>query len=270
MRLTELHGYHKYEKQDLGEILTALRDDFTANYQGSYSVVVISKQHDYVYKLWTADPAYEAYYKLALTMQGNRYIPKFGKLHKLPIFFKRQGHIDGYINAVKLEKLQPIPGTLRIAADLAAFIQNLAKVKVGLTGYTREHGQREVKRVVDQAKRFTGDLVGTGAQHVREAIPTFHELLDKLHDTSDDLYELAIALNKLFHEQDGKVFFDLHESNLMLRGSQLVVIDPFAMSHDAEARQRDNGVIFIDDVISTKFDNEPAVVKSGSRPRLKS
>lgn len=257
MRLVELHGYHKYEKQDLSQILSSLQNDFTANYQGSYSVVVISKQHDYVYKLWTSDLAYEAYYKLALTMQGNRYVPKFGKLHRLPIFFKRQGHIDGYINAVKLEKLQPIPGRLRIAADLAAFIQNLAKEKVGLTGYTYEHGQREVKRVVDQAKRFSDN-------------PEIHKLLDELHDTSDDLYELAVALNKLFHEQNGKVFFDLHESNIMLRGSQLVVIDPFVMSYGSEFSQKGNGVIYIDDVISTKFDGEPAVLKTGSRPRLKS
>lgn len=237
MILAELHGYKRYADKTFSEILQALGQ--YVDETGANSVVVVPRDNrNYVYKAWMNDLAYEAFYKLAVTMQGNKYIPKLGPIRRLPLFFKRQGHVDGHINIVKMEKLER---SLKGVDQLAKTIHSLLDVKI------------------DSAP-------------VEQVVTTFLKGVSKTSETelSDDadLIEVCVALKKLY-KANPKFINDVSGYNIMLRGSQPVIIDPFCTSFEQDEQSRNDGVLFMDD-LKSMFDGEPAVLKSGSRTRIRS
>lgn len=222
MILAELHGYKRYLDKDFSEILHAIGQ--YVDETGQNSVVVVPRDgRNYVYKAWMNDAAYEAFYKLAVTMQDNKYIPKLGPIRKLPLFFKRQGHVDGYINVIKMEKLER---SRTEGEQLANLIKGLLNMKL-------------------------------------DNVPIEQELSD-----DQDLLEVCIALKKLYKAHPG-FMNDMRGGNVMMRGSQLVITDPFCTSFEQDEQNRNAGVLFMDD-LKSMFDGEPAALKTGSRPRMRS
>lgn len=74
------------------------------------------------------------------------------------------------------------------------------------------------------------------------------------------------------------LYFDMHRGNIMIRGSQPVITDPFCASADAEDYQRGKGVLFMNhlgtniDVIADQFQRgkfATTSLKTGARPPLK-
>lgn len=191
------------------------------------------------------DEAYELYLDLVHRLKGNPYVPKVGPIHKVPLFFKRQLHVDGYINVVKIERLEPAYGHHN-ARELAAMLQNLLNVKVnGSEQFAREFVTSFFKK-----STFAGD---------------------------QELVEYAVALKLLYDQHDGNLAadcrvdsapVDYQNDNIMLRGSQLVVTDPLTTGYDRERAQKDSGVLFLND-LDDKFDGELAALKHGSRPTKK-
>lgn len=244
MILKELHGYRKYIDKDFYEIVSSIKDAYV-NCQGTFSVVVIPKNSDSVYKVWTNDPGYEAYYDIAKSMQGNVYVPRLSKIHRVPIFFKRSAEVDGHLNIVKIERLAPIKHQ-GDSAMIASFIGVNSMESVSFTGYTQEHFDTNVKSFIKHAKVNA-------------------ELAAKLEATSTDLYELVVKLKQVITSKGPSLKVDLHSDNIMLRGQQVVIIDPFCLEGDYEIDARDEGLLFVDQLSTYKISN----VKTGSRPSTK-
>jgi hypothetical protein len=256
MILAEIHGYKRYLDKDFYELMDLLKASADINHDGKFSTVVIPKTGDHVYKVWTNDDGYETYYNIAQRMQGNAFVPKLGRIRKLPIFFKRPDKVDGYLQIVKLEKLTKI-SKLSFARDLADLMKLLVQ-KVGLTGFKQEHAGSDIARFVKQ--------------HSDES---FYKGF--LEAKSKDLFELAVALRSALVNNEGDLELDIHTDNVMMRGSQPVVIDPLCISQDREDSQRSKNVLFMNH-LSTNIDaiNDGVQrgafasdnTKSGSRPKM--
>lgn len=236
MLLSELHGYKRYANKTFNEILYAIKARIDRT--GANSIVIVPRSSlPYVYKAWMKDEAYELYLELVRSLKGNPYVPKVGPTHKVPLFFKRQLHVDGYINVVKLEKLEPSYGGHH-AETLAGMLQALMHVKLnGGEQFTKEFVTSYFKKSV-----FSGD---------------------------DKLVAYATALKLLHDKHDSNIAADCRNDNIMLRGgSQLVVTDPVTTGYNRERAQRDSGVLFMAD-LDDKFEGELATLKTGSRPMKK-
>lgn len=242
MLLTELHGYRRYLDKDFYELMDLLRDNADIDDNGQFSTVVIPHSGDSVYKIWTNDEGYEAWYYIAKRLQGNVFVPKVSRIHKLPIFFKRPDKVDGFLKIVKIERLTPKHIDIRMSSALRSFLE----------AYMSAGG----KMSAEVATRFFED----GKQKVSHI---------------DDLLEVAVPIRQVMINNEGDLTFDLHSSNVMYRGDQPVIIDPFCMNEDREKYQRGRGVLFmnhlstnievIDDAVQRgKF--ATSNVKTGSRP----
>lgn len=232
MLLTELHGYKRYANKTFDEILYAIKARIDRS--GANSIVVVPRSSlPYVYKAWMKDEAYELYIDLVRKLHDNPYVPKVGPIRRVPLFFKRQLHVDGYINVVKIERLEPSHGSHH-AETLAGLLQALMIVKVdGSEQFAKEFVTSYFKKSV-----FAGD---------------------------DKLIEYAVALKLLCDKHRSNVAPDCRNDNIMLRGSQLVVTDPITTGYEREQAQKANGALFMTD-LDSKFDGELAALKTGSRP----
>lgn len=263
MILSEIHGYKRYLDKDFYELMDLLKTSADINHDGKFSTVIIPRSGEHVYKVWTNDDGYETYYNVAMRMQGNVYVPKLGRIRKLPIFFKRPDKVDGYLKIVKLEKLTK--ADRMFSAELANLFK-LVVTSVGFKGYKQEHGGKDIARFVSMHK------LGSAAEHKLHA-------LDALERTSDDLFALASALRQVAVNNEGDLELDLHGDNVMMRGSQPVIIDPFCLSEDREQYQREKKVLFMnhlgtnidainDGVQRGAFASDQT--KTGSRPKVTS
>ena len=270
MILNELHGYKQYLDKDFYELMDQLKQHAYINDEGAYSVVVIPKSGDAVYKIWTNDPGYESYYRIASSMQGNAFVPKMGRIHRMPIFFKRPDTVDGFMKIVKMERLTPLPRRTPSAHDfsgaLSVFLRTFVNSKVSLSGFKAEHAHRDVEIFVHRLKGTSPEL--------NEAA----KVLDSMMTSSADLFKVAQAIRQVHLNNEGDFDLDLHTGNIMLRGSQPVIIDPFSMNEDFERYNKGKGMLFMNH-LDTNFDaiNDAVQrgkfaspsVKSGSRPSLK-
>jgi hypothetical protein len=270
MILNELHGYKQYLDKDFYELMDQLKQHAYINDTGAFSVVVIPKAGDAVYKVWTNDPGYEAFYRVASSMQSNVFVPKFGRIHRLPIFFKRPDTVDGFLKIVKMERLTPMPKRSPAAHDftgaLTVFLKTFVATKVSISGFTPEHAHRDVEIFTHRMKDPSPEAIAAA------------KVLDHLLASSADLFKVAQALRQVLFNNEVDIDLDLHASNLMLRGSQPVIIDPFCMSDDYEGYQKGKGMLYMshldtnidainDAVQRGKFAS--TAIKSGSRPSLK-
>lgn len=241
MLLTELHGYRQYADKTISQIVRTLQG-FDVNTDGAYSFVMISRDQQHVYKVWGDDPGYEAYLEVVKRMQDNKYVPKLlSKVHKIPAFFKRPEKANGYIKIIKLEKLSQIKST-HFATLLSRFLNDLAETKIRFTGFNREHLKTEIKNFIKHTTSLKNYHRPDGPTHVRDE---WTEITRELHDTSDDLFDIAIELNQLRKKTPG-IDFDLGQANILFRGNQPVIIDPFQPSGELEDLTK-NGVIIIGD-----------------------
>jgi hypothetical protein len=264
MILTELHGYKQYLDKDFYELMNLLKTHADINDNGRFSTIVIPRSGEHVYKIWTNDEGYETYYNIAKRLQGNKFVPKLGLIRKLPIFFKRPDTVDGYLKIVKLEKLKPF-NDRGLGIALAEFIRFFVSEKIELTSFKQEHAGNDVKRFVDGRRAY-------------KSAPNLYKFeVDDLETSSDDLFELAHALRSaMINNED--LCFDMHSGNIMLRGSQPVITDPFCLTGDSEDHQRHKGVLFMNhlgtniDAIADAFQRgkyATAATKTGNRPRVK-
>lgn len=269
MILAEIHGYKRYLDKDFYELMDLLKTSADINNDGKFSTVVIPRTGEHAYKVWTNDEGYEAYYHVATRLQGNVYVPKLGRIRKLPIFFKRPDKVDGYLKIVKLEKLTKVHER-SFASDLGNLFKLMVE-KVSLEGFKQEHAGKDIARFISQHRQ---DSVWAKAEQVSHKV----DALAALEKTSADLFTLAQALRQVVLNNEGDLELDLHGDNVMMRGSQPVVIDPFCLSEDRERYQREKKVLFMNH-LGTNIDaiNDGVQrgayasdrTKTGERPPLK-
>lgn len=215
MKLNELVGVKKFIGMNSTEVL-----DFLKNTQGKLkplgsgaNAVALTDGTD-VYKFWMLDSAYDKFIKYVQANQQNPFLPQLKSAVKtIPAFFLRHKNAPDKIKYVKMEKLSPV--------------QNV-------TGY-------EYPVSPDFAEKLNID----DAIDAIEALPrrsSFTEVLEKLkNNISKKPFTMdpnTVAFLKTMHEIYGLVgggaYIDFHDGNFMLRGDQLVFLDPLADDEDVE------------------------------------
>lgn len=241
MLLSELHGYKRYADKDIGQIIRSLSSRWSRD--GSYSFVVAPKRRTgYVYKLWTDDIGYESYYRLITTkLLGNPFVPKVGKIHRLPIFFKRPESSGDFINILKIEELRLLSYTTKVGNFIGALEQS---IKLGSFELAKRFWTP--KSISEMGEYMTPDQL----LHMRQLIDEVGALLS-----------------------DAETFrIDVRFDNVMTRGdSQMVLIDPVALSSAEMRRSSAAGKRLTSDLLAFKDeDYNPVLTKSGSRAKVRS
>lgn len=259
MILAELHGYKRYLDKDFFELMYGIEKmtngGATINDHGEFSVVVIPKSGDKVYKVWTNDDGYESYYHVCQRLQGNPFVPKVSRIHKLPIFFKQPESVDGFLKIVKIERLTYKGDDQLAHSGLTLFLKTLI-TKSGLTGYTAGHIEKDI-----------------------ELFLKLHQEYDILKGQGKDLYDVLVAIRQILVNNEDDIQLDMHEGNVMFRGNQPVIIDPTCVTDEMEEYQKKKGVLFLKHLTTdiesidrqvSSGELKSSSIKSGSRPKIRS
>jgi hypothetical protein len=213
MKLVELLGVKKYHDSTMKQVILDLtRSGELTHHKGSAARVLVGP--NFVYKFWVADTAYDMFIEYALKHQSNPMMPRFlSRVRSLTAFFKRPIKFPDEIKFVKMEKLEQISDDHRIFdgynVKLEDFIAEIAmNPKLSLDGVMQTFSDLQEIELEPNQRR-----------EAEEIYSTVHELL-KLYD----------GVNLENWESSGTL--DLHDENVMLRGSQLVFTDPGITDED--------------------------------------
>ena len=208
MKLNELHGYKQYQTKTLAEIISTFIKKYGIKISnGAFAFVVIPKDKNYVYKIWTKDDGYEAFLKYLETSKSE-HLPKVGRIRTLPFFFKRDEAISGDLKIVRIEKLDHLSGDSKKQMDSGLSSFNYVMETVAdYSGIDSLISKIEASTAPDIIKKRVKCL----------------DWISKNKTLAEDLLKLAKFINE---EYPGKVLTDFVE-NIMLRGSTPVIIDPF-------------------------------------------
>lgn len=159
--------------------------------RGNYAHVFKHPTHpDVVVKVFTADSGYERYLRFVKKNQRNKYVPRIIDHVRIP----DKDVEGGWYNIVFMEKL-----TRASYDDLHQEMSRWARL-AGL----KHHDQFSTPEELDL------------------------EDFEKLAYQTEDRDLAAVAREFLTLDNDDDEYFDLHDGNVMMRGNQLVIIDPYA------------------------------------------
>lgn len=213
MKLCELTGVKAHYDKNFDEIdaMFGGKDSKFKSLGGGLFAKVYGHDTGDVYKFWVKDDAYEKYIDYCLKHQDNPFLPKFkSKIKNLTTFFKRPSSFPDKIRYIKMEALKPVehtsnqmvPGT---DTTYRALINMLLEI-IDFNG-TFDTVKQMIERMMRKHKVVADSYI----------------LLNKKIGFVEDLFDVLSDLTK----HVGKIN-DLHEGNIMLRGDQLVLTDPFA------------------------------------------
>lgn len=223
VRLNELLGARKFADMTATQILNLLDADDDGNHkfevkllgQGATGAAILI--NDSVYKMWMVDSAYTEFVKYCLTHRGSPFLPKFqSKIKTMPAFFLRHHKAPDRVNFIKMEKLKPLES---ISAA------NSIKIKYG----TEAH----------QSVALPFFLMGIEKAYRVKNDDGFEDNVIKGCNIAnvDDNSEFRDILKIISDMQKFKYNLDLHTGNWMLRGDQVVLIDPISDSNDGELNE---------------------------------
>lgn len=229
MKLLELTGYHKFEDKTLDQILGSLtregKGEFLAA-TGSFGLVIVPDNRPYVYKLWLRDYGYEIFLEQVRKAGGNRFFIKpIGPVRKAPAFFRRaEKHADLTVNVVKLEKLKPLSHQDK-DAEVSYFFENQL---ANWYHYGRaNHGSKEAffKELEDDFKDYnSAPAIEPVYRSIKEHYTEF--------EAAAKIYRSTVGSVGGWDRTE--VGSDLHEENVMWRGDQLVITDPYCVWEEDE------------------------------------
>lgn len=181
--------------------------------RGAFGVAVMIGQS--VYKFWLSDSAYTDYVKYCLTHTDNPCLPKFlSSIKTMPAFFKKHADAPSDIQYIKMEMLSQVS-----INNLDIIISSKSKKTVSI---------RTISQIVQRQKgnkdNIISAIVDLTLDWAEVNISNFNQELVLLIDT-------FIDINKLI-EQNNNHLFDINDSNMMQRGTQLVILDPIANIDD--------------------------------------
>lgn len=211
MLLSELHGYKQYLGKSARKVLQSFREKYgTYAAHGVHAVVVVTR-HNYVYKLWHKDPAWESWLEYIKANPNKHFIKVLSPIKDFPFEIANPVSSDAdhdyairhaalrnqtsfRLKYCKLEKLKEIPDDIKGLIDEARF-------------YT-------LNRIsIDQ---FIANL----EKHIDEL--ELNPMLLKQHRKFfEAYYEVGKHFENRFYDHD------LHSDNIMMRGDgTLVIVDP--------------------------------------------
>jgi hypothetical protein len=169
-----------------------------------------------VYKFWMKDSAYTDFVKYCLRYPNNPFLPKFkSDIKQMPAFFRRHMAAPDFVNYVKMEKLEPI----------SDFSYENYEFKLRIPeGATGGHGDVSVV-TLGMVEAFC-----TNVANIDNVIQTFIETFSAYRNFNykiDYLPEsLKLFLSTMADLRRMNHYMDLHDGNVMMRGDQLVILDP--------------------------------------------
>lgn len=236
--LNELMGVRKFANMSSDQILSFVDKNFGGHDikflgQGGYGAAVEIKGA--VYKLWIQDSAYQAFVEYSLKNQGNPFLPKFSSgIKSMPAFFMRHPDAPDRVNYVKMEKLSPMKDLRSVwfkVKDQPRYDsyededEDFTQYSISLHHVLEiipSMGRSVVPYVTDFAQRLGGRNSG-----VRYDPKDFDPALVQFLETIHDLMELSRNFD-----------LDLHSGNFMMRGNQLVILDPIASPMDSALNRK--------------------------------
>lgn len=219
MLLKELLGVKKYANHSSSEIEALLKKggEFVPIGKGVHASAFL--YNNKVYKFWVADRAYEKFIDYVMKNQDNPWLPKLHSgIKTMPPFFKHYKDVKD-VKWIKMEKLEKLTGHL---------------IRLN-NGNSKDDGHDDDSEFSEMAS--VTDIINLSTCYVDPTIllKSFPDSIEslrvkfKLHVT--DKHTLKYL--KILHDLNKfKMWFDLHEENLMSRGNQMVLIDPLKHSKD--------------------------------------
>jgi hypothetical protein len=204
MHLLELTGIKKQmENSTLQQFLNNLKKNNKISiHNGKFSIVLVPPSGSMVYKLWSQDSAYEHYVNICQS-NSKPFLPKVGKkIYSIPNGFIRRSDITSSIKIVTIENLKPIDEKWNNRATFDRIFYPLHKCLSSKKSY-----QHLIDIVANEDAKFAKFLVES-IEFLKQYIP-------------------AEDIN-----------FDIHAGNIMMRGDEYVMADPFISSEDHNNPQK--------------------------------
>jgi hypothetical protein len=230
MKLCELTGVKKLHDLSVSELIGHYIDATGAKYagEGANSTVFLHPDKNEIIKFWIEDRAYDEFVKYALAHQGNPYIVKIlSQPKQITLFHTRPEHVpadvmsdddDGDIvtidkqtpvkgKYIRLEKLNPVKrSSTWNGVVLGTMLGDL--VSVVKDRFVKKQALAEQVQQAMAIINVKGDV--TNVPEVEAFVATVFEMMRSFKDFN----------------------YDLHEGNIMLRGTTPVIIDPIASNAD--------------------------------------
>jgi hypothetical protein len=205
VQLSELTGVKQYRDKDLEQVFMALKAFVTG---GSASRVIV--KDDTVWKFWVQDNAYEKFIKYSLAHSNIGALPKFKSGVKMfSPFFKRPKGFPEKIKYVKMEKLEELGHN-----------ENILDANASIVSFCQRVANMPAKTYDDQVQHFKLFKISD------ETTLNLKQIYKIIHDLQN-VYDGDELLNA-----DGDNGLDLHNGNIMRRGSTFVIVDPGLLHED--------------------------------------
>lgn len=211
MKLFELTGYKKYTHLTL----TGLAKELYGT-KGTFGIAVFTP--DAVYKAWVKDEAYEHWFEFIKANQGNPWLPKIIKDVKT---IKSPLKNRDSIRVAKLERLSKLGGTR--SSDLVAnmfddYTADTWKKLATFYQYTPEN-EWGLSRA-----QWSADFNEMSRTDIDENFEFVTTVLDDMDWDVLALCKVGQMVNELL-QHNSNFEYDIHEANIMFRGTQPVIID---------------------------------------------
>lgn len=219
MKLYELTGVKQLHALAISDLIEYYIEHSGYNFKGEGASATVFKHptKDEIIKFWLVDDAYDAFIKYALENQGNEHIVKVTQrpktltmFHKRPTKDERGDEFPNKLRYVRLEMLKPITkDTMVYGVAIRQLLKYFHETYAELEPSEFEHFDLdELPKIgAHVTKRATGHTTQVDEPKLRKFFETFVDM----------------------YKSFGKAYnYDLHDGNVMMRGSVPVIIDPFS------------------------------------------
>ena len=233
--LLELNGVKRYRDMTKDRFLSHIintQKGQEIKFLGSGSYGCAIKIRDQVYKLWQLDSAYTDFVNYALQHQSNPFLPKFDPagIKQMRAFFLQVPGSPEYINYIKMEEL----------AELAYLADYSFEVKLDPSVEIEDWKLNSANRISlrDVVAIFTSSIQKRKQPYTPELFRERVAYVGSLppNAIADLGPELTLFCETLWHikQLSSEHTLDLGPMNFMLRGKQLVILDPLYNEQDTQ------------------------------------
>jgi hypothetical protein len=234
--INELTGVKRFRDKTAKDILAYYRNKLgngpvkLLGY-GHHAAAIMIGQN--VYKMWMQDSAYTDFVNYALKHQNNPFLPKFKSgIKQMPAFFKRHEDAPDVIQYIKMEYLTPVDKSYGFRLEMEgeealAFgwlsLQNIIETLYSAFDYLNP----DISSFLEALSEKSGYDYSS------------YDLGDQVTLLVETIMDIMAANPEAGHN------LDLHFGNFMMRGDQLVILDPTGNSQDSSMNE-----------LYKEFDNE--------------
>lgn len=191
--------YHKFISNNLQTTIQSFFDQGIKVGTGNYGVCLVPPDKDYVYKVWTIDPAFDAWIRYCKENKS-KHLPTVYKIVTLPIEIHGSNHPE--VTVAKIKKYKPMP---------SSFLKKL-KWK------TQEGKQITFQQSPIFRTMWREDTPST----IRSMLLSYESLTPITAEFTNTILDVLDILENL----PTKIKVDIHDQNIMMDGSNYIITDP--------------------------------------------